>query len=110
MLLTTTQTIEGHPIEQYMGLVTGETIYGANFIRDFFAGIRDVVGGRSGSYEKIVEKGRVAALNELEQRAQALGANAVVGIDLDFETVGESMLMVVATGTAVRAAGLPPAR
>lgn len=103
MILTTTPTIEGRPIQQYLGVVTAETIIGANFIKDIFAGLRDIVGGRSGTYEKVIEEARTAALQELQQKAQRLGANAVVGIDLDFETVGSggSMLMVVATGTAV---------
>ena len=104
MLLTTTNTIEGKPIQQYLGIVTAEAIIGANIFKDIFAGIRDIVGGRSGTYERVIEEARVAALHELEGKAQQMGANAVVGIDLDFETVGSggSMLMVVATGTAVR--------
>lgn len=103
MLLTTTNLIEGKPIQQYLGIVTAETIIGANIFKDLFAGIRDIVGGRSGTYERVIEEARTHALNELQGRAQQLGANAVVGIDLDFETVGSggSMLMVVATGTAV---------
>ena len=104
MLLTTTPTIEGRPIQQYIGIVTAETIIGANIFKDLFAGIRDIVGGRSGTYEKVIEEARQSALVELEQKAQAMGATAVVGVDLDFETVGSggSMLMVVATGTAVK--------
>jgi uncharacterized protein YbjQ (UPF0145 family) len=104
MLLTTTPTIEGKPIQQYIGIVTAETIIGANIFKDIFAGIRDIVGGRSGTYERVIEEARTSALHELEQKAQAMGANAVVGVDLDFETVGNggSMLMVVATGTAVK--------
>ena len=104
MLLTTTNNIEGKPIQEYLGLVTAETIIGANIFKDIFAGIRDIVGGRSGTYERVIEEARTNALRELEMRAQQMGANAVVGIDLDFETVGSggSMLMVVATGTAVR--------
>jgi uncharacterized protein YbjQ (UPF0145 family) len=104
MLLTTTPTIEGKPIQQYIGIVTAETIIGANIFKDIFAGIRDIVGGRSGTYERVIEEARQSALAELQQKAQAMGANAVVGIDLDFETVGSggSMLMVVATGTAVK--------
>lgn len=103
MLLTTTPTIEGKPIMQYLGIVTAETIIGANIFKDLFAGIRDIVGGRSGTYERVIEEARQNALAELEEKAQRMGANAVVGIDLDFETVGNngSMLMVVATGTAV---------
>ncbi len=104
MLLTTTPTIEGKPIQQYIGIVTAETIIGANIFKDIFAGIRDIVGGRSGTYERVIEEARTSALSELTQKAQAMGANAVVGVDLDFETVGSggSMLMVVATGTAVK--------
>lgn len=104
MLLTTTPTIEGKPIQQYIGIVTAETIIGANIFKDIFAGIRDIVGGRSGTYERVIEEARTSALNELTQKAQNMGANAVVGVDLDFETVGNggSMLMVVATGTAVK--------
>lgn len=103
MITTTTPNIEGHRILEYKGIVSGETILGANFIKDFFAGIRDVIGGRSGSYEKVLLKGKGIAISEMEERAAALGANAVIGIDLDYETIGEknSMLMVVASGTAV---------
>lgn len=104
MLLTTTPTIEGKPIQQYIGIVTAETIIGANIFKDIFAGIRDIVGGRSGTYERVIEEARGSALKELEQKALQMGANAVVGVDLDFETVGSggSMLMVIATGTAVK--------
>lgn len=104
MLLTTTPTIEGKPIQQYIGIVTAETIIGANIFKDIFAGIRDIVGGRSGTYERVIEEARTIALHVLEQKAEKMLANAVVGIDLDFETVGSggSMLMVVATGTAVK--------
>lgn len=103
MLLTTTPTIEGQPIREYKGIVTGETIIGANFIKDLFAGIRDIIGGRLGSYEKVLLEAKDTALAELEQRAASMGANAVVGIDVDYETVGQrgSMLMVVVSGTAV---------
>lgn len=104
MLLTTTPTIEGRPIQKYIGIVTSEAIIGANIFKDIFAGIRDIVGGRSGTYERVIEEARQNALSELQQKARAMGADAVVGIDLDFETVGQggSMLMVVATGTAVK--------
>jgi uncharacterized protein YbjQ (UPF0145 family) len=104
MLLTTTNTVEGRPIQQYLGIVTSEAIIGANIVKDIFAGIRDIVGGRSGTYEKVIEEARMNALQELEQKAIGMGANAVVAIDLDFETIGAngSMLMVVATGTAVK--------
>lgn len=103
MLVTTTPTIEGHPIRNYMGLVTGETIIGANFFKDFMASIRDIVGGRSNSYEHVLREAKESAVREMEQRAAQLGANAVVGVDLDYETVGASgsMLMVTACGTAV---------
>lgn len=104
MLLTTTNTIEGKQIVQYYGIVTGETIIGANLFKDFFAGIRDIVGGRAGSYESVLREAKDTALQELRERAMQLGANAVIGIDLDYETVGAngSMLMVTAAGTAVR--------
>ena len=103
MLLTTTPTIEGQPIREYKGIVTGETIIGANFMKDLFAGIRDIIGGRSGSYEKVLREAKDTALAEMEQRAASMGANAVVGIDVDYETVGQrgSMLMVAVSGTAV---------
>ena len=103
MLLTTPPPIEGRPVVQYLGIVTSESIIGANFVRDFFASIRDVIGGRSGSYESVLREAKDAALRELQQEAERLGANAVVGVDLDYETVGGSgsMLMVTASGTAV---------
>jgi uncharacterized protein YbjQ (UPF0145 family) len=104
MITTTTNVIEGHPVQQYLGIVSSETIIGANLFKDLFAGIRDIVGGRSNTYEKVIDEARTSALKELVQKAQTLGANAIIGIDLDFETVGSggSMLMVLATGTAVR--------
>ncbi|WP_314663826.1 heavy metal-binding domain-containing protein [Prevotella aurantiaca] len=104
MILTTTPNIEGYKILEYKGLVTGETIIGANFIKDLFAGIRDIVGGRSKSYEKVLQEGKETSIQEMMQRAQELGANAIVGIDIDYETIGQggSMLMVVCSGTAVR--------
>lgn len=102
MILTTTPTIEGKPIRDYRGIVTGEAILGANVFRDFFAGIRDIVGGRSAAYEKELARAREVALQELEEAARQAGGNAVVGIDLDYEVVGNgSMLMVSANGTAV---------
>lgn len=103
MLLTTTPTVEGHPVQQYLGVVSSETIIGANVIRDFMASIRDFFGGRSGAYEQVLKEAKETALQELATRAQQMGANAVVGIDLDYETVGGngSMLMVTASGTAV---------
>ena len=102
MLTVTTDQIEGRRIVEYLGIVTGDAIVGANMFRDFFASIRDIVGGRAGGYEKALRGAKDAALGDLIEEARALGANAVVGIDLDYETVGESMLMVSANGTAVR--------
>jgi len=103
MLLTTTPSIEGKKITQYLGIVTGEAIIGANLFRDLFAGIRDIVGGRSGSYEEVLREAKDNALTEMEENARKMGANAIVGIDLDYETVGTngSMLMVTSSGTAV---------
>ena len=103
MILSTTPQIEGHPIREYKGVVTGETIIGANMFKDFFAGIRDIVGGRAGSYEKVLIEAKDTSLHEMMKRAEALGANAVVGIDIDYETIGAngSMLMVATSGTAV---------
>lgn len=103
MLLSTTPTIEGHPIREYKGVVTGEVIIGANVIKDFMAGLTDFFGGRSGTYEKVLIEAKDNAMNEMMQRAMAIGANAVVGIDIDYETIGQSssMLMVATSGTAV---------
>ncbi len=101
MIVTTTPSIEGRTISTYHGIVVGEAIMGANVVRDFFASITDVVGGRSGAYESKLQDARETALGELEERAVAKGANAVVGVDLDYEVVGDSMLMVSASGTAV---------
>lgn len=103
MILSTTPTIEGHPIREYKGVVTGETIIGANMFKDIFAGIRDIVGGRAGSYEKVLREAKDTSLNEMMVRANAMGANAIVGIDIDYETIGSngSMLMVATSGTAV---------
>ena len=103
MLITTTPNIEGKRITRYYGIVSGETIIGANIFRDFFASIRDVIGGRSNSYEEVLRKAKDSALREMEEQAMRMGANAVIGVDLDFETVGQngSMLMVTASGTAV---------
>lgn len=104
MITTTTNIIEGQPVKTYLGLVSAESIIGANIFKDLFAGIRDIVGGRSETYERVIDEARTHAMNGLIQKAQMLGANAIIGIDLDFETVGTngSMLMVLATGTAVR--------
>jgi uncharacterized protein YbjQ (UPF0145 family) len=103
VIYTTTPNVEGRTINDYLGIVTGEAILGANIFKDLFAGIRDIVGGRSGAYEEELRKAREIALNELGAWATQLGADAVVGIDIDYETVGQgSMLMVTASGTAVR--------
>ncbi|MFZ0133294.1 MAG: heavy metal-binding domain-containing protein [Desulfobacterales bacterium] len=103
MIITTTPGIDGKKIVDYLGLVTGEAVMGANMFRDMFAGIRDIVGGRSGSYEKELRKARDTALKEIEHSAKDLGANAVVGVDIDYEVLGEKngMLMVSVSGTAV---------
>lgn len=103
MIVTTTQSVEGQRITRYHGIVVGEAILGANLFKDLFASVRDIVGGRSATYEKELQKACSIALQELEQRAAALGANAVVGVDLDFEVLGQNngMLMVSASGTAV---------
>ena len=104
MLLTTTPNIQGREITQYFGIVSGETIIGANLFKDFFAGIRDIVGGRASSYESVLREAKESALQEMSDQAARMGANAVIGIDLDYETVGAngSMLMVTAAGPAVR--------
>ncbi|MFO1039377.1 MAG: heavy metal-binding domain-containing protein [Geminicoccaceae bacterium] len=103
MIVTTTPSVEGRRIADYKGLVTGEAILGANFIRDWLASVRDVVGGRSGAYEKVLLSARKQALKEMEEEAKELGADAILGVDLDYETVGEGkMLMVTACGTAVK--------
>ena len=104
MLMTTTPSVEGKQIVRYLGVVTGETIIGANVFRDFLAGVRDFFGGRSASYEAVLREAKDTALEEMARQAEALGANAVVGIDLDYETVGGSgsMLMVTCSGTAAR--------
>ena len=101
MIVTTTNSIEGRTISDYKGIVVGEAIMGANVVRDFFASITDVIGGRSGAYESKLQDAREVAIRELEERAAEKGANAVVGVDLDYEVVGDSMLMVSASGTAV---------
>lgn len=103
MIVTTTPSVEGRTITRYCGVVAGEAILGANFFKDLFAGIRDIVGGRSGTYERELQKAREIALRELQERAAELGANAVVGVDLDYEVMGQNngMLMVSASGTAV---------
>jgi uncharacterized protein YbjQ (UPF0145 family) len=102
MIVTTTPSVEGKAVREYLGVVAGEAILGANIFKDFGAGIRDVIGGRSAGYEKDLKKGRETALAELQQEAEALGANAVLGVDIDYETLKGSMLMVTASGTAVK--------
>lgn len=103
MIVTTTPMVEGRPVHHYHGIVTGEVIVGANVFRDLFAGIRDLVGGRAGAYEDVLQRAREQALDEMRARASELGANAIIGVDLDYEVLGSngSMLMVSATGTAV---------
>ena len=103
MTVTTTNNIEGKKVTRYIGIVSGEAIIGANIVKDFFAGIRDIVGGRSGAYEEGLREAKDIALREMEQQAAALGANAILAVDLDYETLGStsSMLMVSASGTAV---------
>ena len=102
MIITTTSNVEGHQIAEYRGIVVGEAIMGANVVRDFFASVTDIVGGRSGAYESKLRDAREPAMTELEEHARALGANAVVGVDIDYEVVADSMLMVSVSGTAVK--------
>ena len=103
MITTTTNNIEGHTVQSYLGVISAETIIGANIFKDLFAGIRDIVGGRSGTYERVIQEAKETAMQELIAKGQSLGANAIIGIDLDFETVGSgNMLMVIASGTAVK--------
>ena len=104
MIVTTTPEVQGRPVQEYFGVVTGEAILGANVFRDVFAGIRDIIGGRSGSYERVLREARDMAIAEMQEEAARRGADAVVGVDLDYETIGDtgSMLMVSASGTAVR--------
>lgn len=103
IIVTTTPSVEGRPVRADLGIVTGEAILGANIVKDLFAGVRDIVGGRSGAYERELAKARDIALTEMRQAAAAAGADAVIGVDLDYETVGSggSMLMVSASGTTV---------
>jgi uncharacterized protein YbjQ (UPF0145 family) len=102
MLITTTSTLDGRPVRDYLGLVTGEAIIGANIFRDLLAGIRDIVGGRSAAYEKELAKAREIATGEMTMQAGELGADAIIAVDVDYETVGAGMLMVTLSGTAVR--------
>ena len=103
MLMSTTSVVDGRPVSRYLGVVTGEAIIGANIFRDMFATVRDIVGGRSGTYEKALAEAREVAMAEMQARAQELGANAVIGIDVDYEVLGQNngMLMVAVSGTAV---------
>ena len=104
MIVSTTPTLEGRPVQEYLGVVTGETIVGANIFKDLFAGIRDIVGGRAGAYEDTLRQARNIAFQELVDAAAGKGANAVIGVDIDYEVIGKegSMLMVTVSGTAVR--------
>ncbi|MDE2858242.1 MAG: heavy metal-binding domain-containing protein [Chloroflexota bacterium] len=104
MIVTTTPSVEGQPVAEYLGIVSGEAIMGANMFKDIFAGIRDIVGGRSGAYEEELRRAKDIALSEMTDNARMMGADAILSVDLDYETVGQngSMLMVTASGTAVR--------
>ena len=104
MILSTTNNVDGKPVKDYLGIVTGETIIGANIVKDVFASIRDIVGGRSSSYENVLREAKNTSLKEMTENAEKLNADAVIGIDLDYETVGNrgGMLMVTASGTAVQ--------
>jgi len=104
MIITTTSIVEGKPVQEYPGILNAQSIIGANIFKDFVAGLRDVFGGRSKTYEKVIEEAKEDALRELQEKAQSIGANAILGVDLDFETVGSngSKLMVIASGTAVK--------
>ena len=102
MIITTTNQLEGYKIDQYLGIVSGETIIGANVFKDFFASITDIVGGRSSAYEQVLREAKATAMSEMEMQARNFGANAVIGIDLDYETIRDGMLMVTTSGTAVK--------
>lgn len=104
MIITTTTIVEGRPVRDYLGVVTGEVIVGANLFKDLFAGIRDIVGGRAGAYESTLREARQQAFGEMEAEARSLGGNAVIGVDIDYEVIGKegSMLMVTVSGTAVQ--------
>lgn len=102
MIVTTTNTLDGYNVDQYLGIVSGETIIGANVFKDFFASITDIVGGRSSAYERVLREAKSIAMSEMEEQARTFGANAVIGIDLDYETIRDGMLMVTASGTAVK--------
>ena len=107
MIITTTNTVEGQSVEEYLGIVMGEAIIGANILKDLFAAVRDVVGGRAGAYEDALRSARQEALREMSAQARSMGANAVIGVDIDYEVLGKagSMLMVTSAGTAVRLSG-----
>ncbi|MFN3759629.1 MAG: YbjQ family protein [Algoriphagus aquaeductus] len=102
MIITTTNNLEGYTIDQYLGIVSGETIIGANIFKDFFASITDIVGGRSSAYEQVLREAKATAIAEMEMQARQFGANAIIGIDLDYETIRDGMLMVTVSGTAVK--------
>ncbi|MFT4856327.1 MAG: hypothetical protein ACI9UV_000964 [Algoriphagus sp.] len=102
MIVTTTNNLEGYRVEDYLGIVSGETIIGANIFKDFFASITDIVGGRSSAYERVLREAKSTAMSEMEMQARSFGANAIIGIDLDYETIRDGMLMVTASGTAVK--------
>jgi len=104
MIVTTTHDVQGKTIADYLGIVVGEAIIGTNIFRDIGAGLRDIIGGRSGAYEKKMTEARETAIKEMVEKAEAMGANAVVGVDIDYETVGQGMMMVSASGTAVKVA------
>lgn len=101
MIVTTTESIEGRRVKRYLGVVSGEAVYGANLFRDVFASIRDVIGGRAGGYETVLKDGKNAAIDDMVEEARSLGADAILAVDLDYENIGQSMLMVSANGTAV---------
>lgn len=102
MIVSTTPSLEGYRITAYLGIVSGETIIGANVFKDFFASITDIVGGRAGAYERVLREAKATAMSEMEMQARSFGANAIVGIDLDYETIRDGMLMVTSSGTAVK--------
>ncbi|WP_296697717.1 YbjQ family protein [Algoriphagus sp.] len=102
MIISTTPSLDGYRIEEYLGVVSGETIIGANVFKDFFASITDIVGGRSSAYEQVLREAKATAMAEMEIQARTFGANAVIGIDLDYETIRDGMLMVTVSGTAVK--------
>ena len=101
MIVTTTESIEGRRVKRYLGIVSGEAVYGANLFRDLFASIRDVIGGRAGGYETVLKDGKNAAIDDMVEEARSLGADAILAVDLDYENIGQSMLMVSANGAAV---------